>query len=113
MRLTRAGVASASSACCSARCSSSRSSAMALYLAELRVQREELFGHLVLWCEINQRRGAVVGFTHDHAAGHMVGKNRQPLTLQFLDQLTRQVGTRLELVDDNAFHLQLVIVVLA
>src|SRR5690606_1353538 len=113
MRLTRAGVASASSACCSARCSSSRSSAMALYLAELRMQREELFRHLVLRRKINQRRGAVVGFTHDHAAGYMVGENRQTLAFQFLDQLARQVGTRLDLVDDNAFHLQLVIVVLA
>src|SRR5690606_2400728 len=90
MRLTRAGVASASSACCSARCSSSRSSAMALYLAELRMQREELFRHLVLRRKINQRRGAVVGFTHDHAAGYMVGENRQTLAFQFLDQLARR-----------------------
>src|SRR5690606_41628915 len=51
---------------------------------------EELFRHLVLRRKINQRRGAVVGFTHDHAAGYMVGENRQTLAFQFLDQLARR-----------------------
>ena len=70
-------------------------------------------GQLMLWLQINQGGRLFVGFSHYHTGRKLAAQHRQTFFNKRRHQLLRQTGSGLELVDDDAFHLQLVIVIFA
>ena len=77
------------------------------------VQLDELLAELVLRVQVDQRHARLMRLAHLHRAVQVHRQHRHALGDQLVEHLLRQAGARLELVDHDAFHLQLLVVVLA